>query len=38
MSPYLYLVDQTVARLIDMGATNPNYDAQYVQISLNAKW
>ncbi|WP_041802888.1 MtrB/PioB family decaheme-associated outer membrane protein [Rhodopseudomonas palustris] len=38
MSPYLYLVDQTLARLIDMGATNPNYNAQYFQLSLNAKW
>lgn len=38
MSPYLYLVDQTVARLIDMGASNPNYNAQFVQVSLNAKW
>lgn len=38
MSPYLYLVDTTLARMIDMGATNPNYDAQYFQVSLNAKW
>ena len=28
----------TLARMIDMGATNPNYDAQYFQVSLNAKW
>jgi MtrB/PioB family decaheme-associated outer membrane protein len=38
MSPYLYLVDRTVARLIDMGAANPNYSAQYFQVSLNARW
>jgi len=38
MSPYLYLVDTTLARMIDMGATNPNYNAQYFQLSLNAKW
>ena len=38
MSPYLYLVDRTVSRLIDMGTTNPNYTAQFVQLSLNAKW
>ncbi|MFZ5737352.1 MAG: MtrB/PioB family decaheme-associated outer membrane protein [Pseudomonadota bacterium] len=38
MSPYLYLVDTTLARMIDMGTTNPNYDAQYVQVSLNARW
>lgn len=38
MSPYLYLVDTTLARMIDMGATNPNYNAQFFQLSLNAKW
>uniref|UniRef100_Q07TE6 Putative outer membrane protein n=1 Tax=Rhodopseudomonas palustris (strain BisA53) TaxID=316055 RepID=Q07TE6_RHOP5 len=38
MSPLLYLNDTAVARLIEMGGTNPNYDAQFVQLSLNAKW
>lgn len=38
MSPYLYLTDSGLARAIEMGGTNPNYDAQYIQFSLNAKW
>ncbi|KIZ36317.1 MULTISPECIES: MtrB/PioB family decaheme-associated outer membrane protein [Rhodopseudomonas] len=38
MSPYLYVSDTSISRLIEMGATNPNYDAQFVQLSLNAKW
>ncbi|MCG6206507.1 MtrB/PioB family decaheme-associated outer membrane protein [Rhodopseudomonas sp. HC1] len=37
-SPYLYLVDSGIARAISMGATNPNYNAQFVQLSLNARW
>lgn len=38
MSPYLYLADTGLARAIEMGTVNPNYDAQYFQVSLNAKW
>jgi MtrB/PioB family decaheme-associated outer membrane protein len=38
MTPFLYTGDSGLARAIEMGSTNPNYDAQYVQVSLNAKW
>jgi hypothetical protein len=38
MSPYLYLTDATYARMIEMGGTNPNYDAHRLQMSLAAKW
>jgi MtrB/PioB family decaheme-associated outer membrane protein len=38
MTPFLYLGDSGLARAIEMGSTNPNYDAQFIQLSLNAKW
>jgi MtrB/PioB family decaheme-associated outer membrane protein len=38
LTPYLYMADTTGVRAIEMGAINPNYDAQYVQLSLNATW
>lgn len=38
MSPYLYLTDPTYARMVEMGGSNPNYNAHYMQVSLNAKW
>jgi MtrB/PioB family decaheme-associated outer membrane protein len=38
MSPYLYLIDTTYARMIEMGGTNPNYNVHRVQLSLAAKW
>jgi MtrB/PioB family decaheme-associated outer membrane protein len=38
MTPFLYYGASAVSRAIEMGGTNPNYDAQFVQLSLNAKW
>jgi len=37
-TPFFYNNDSALVRAIEMGATNPNYDAQFVQLSLNAKW
>jgi hypothetical protein len=37
-TPFFYNNDSALVRAIEMGSTNPNYDAQFIQLSLNAKW
>ncbi|EJW12403.1 Outer membrane protein precursor [Rhodovulum sp. PH10] len=37
-SPYMYLIDASVARNIGMAAFNPNYDAQLVGGSVAFRW